>query len=278
MATPARAFRWPFPSAGRSIDPGVVQEAWREWSSTRSPGARDILLQRYIHLVRYMANRLASALPPAVDADDLVSAGAAGFLAALEAFDPTLGVDFSVYALTRIRGAMVDSIREMDSVSRRARRRLRDLERALSGLEHELSRPPTDEEAAARLGVPVEVFQDLLGHATAALTLSLDTVEGATGEDGRPSTYPRIADPAAEDQLAALLARERAGRLAALVRELPRAQQLVLQLHYVEELNFREIGMIMDISESRATQYHSAAILALRARMRPAAIEEETLR
>jgi RNA polymerase sigma factor for flagellar operon FliA len=255
-----------------------VEAAWREWLATRSPRARDTLIQRYIHLVRYMAGRLGRALPPAVDGDDLVSAGAMGFLAALEGFEPALGVDFSVYALTRIRGAMVDFIREMDPLGRAARRRLRALERVMVDLEQELSRPPTDEEAASRLGLSLDAYHDLLGQATAAFTLSLDTVESAGDREGPPATHARVADTATDDPLAALLKRDRAEHVAALVADLPPAQQLVLQLHYVEELNFREIAMVMDISESRATQYHSAAVLALRTRTRTVPLKEEAAR
>jgi RNA polymerase sigma factor FliA len=268
---PARQFRWPFQSAGKALPSEVVEAAWREWHAARAPAARDTLVERYIHLVRYMANRLSRALPPAVEIDDLVSAGAVGFLHALESFDPSHGVEFSVHALTRIRGAMVDFIRQIDPLGRVTRSRLRAIERALTLLEQELSRPPTDEEAAHRLGMPLDTYHGLLTHATAAVTLALDRVESAGDDDGDPTPRARIADVGTADPLSALLGKDGAGRLAALVGALSPAQQLVLHLHYVEELNFREIAMVMDISESRATQHHSAAILALRGTVRAGA-------
>jgi RNA polymerase sigma factor for flagellar operon FliA len=267
---PSRAFRWPFQTAGRTLATESVEAAWQRWRAERAPEARDVLVQRYIHLVRYMANRLSRALPPSIDNDDLVSAGVMGFLAALDGFDPSHGVDFSTYALTRIRGAMVDFIREIDPVGRVTRRRLRALEQALTSLEQELSRAPSDEEASERLGVSLDEYHRLLSHATAASTVSLERVEGDGPDDG-DGRRARVPDRATPDPLACLLERDSADQVADLVAGLSAAQQLVLHLHYVEELNFREIAMVLDISESRATQHHSAAVLALRARMRAAA-------
>jgi RNA polymerase sigma factor for flagellar operon FliA len=259
-----RSFRWPFPSAGRSIGPEAIEAAWREYRARRSEAARDTLLQRYIHLVRYMASRVSRALPPSIDVDDLISAGVIGFLAALDGYDPKHGTDFSVYALTRIRGAMVDFVREIDPIGRVTRRRLRQAEQTLNQLEQQLSRPPTDEEAARHLGMSIDAYHALMAQGAAAMTLSLDHVETDGEDEGDPVVRARIADPAGKDALTHLVEKESASDVAALVAALSASQQLVLHLHYVEELNFREIGMVMDISESRAGQLHTAAVLALR--------------
>jgi RNA polymerase sigma factor for flagellar operon FliA len=275
---PPRAFRWPFQSAGRALPAEAVDEAWRRWHAERAPEARDVLVQRYIHLVRYMSNRLARALPPTVETEDLVSAGVMGFLAALEAFDPAHGVEFPTYALTRIRGAMVDFIREIDPVGRVTRRRLRALEQALAELEQELARSPSDAEAAARLGISLDEYHRLLAHATAASAVSLDRLEGDGTDDGAGPRRARLPDVSSPDPLARLLERDSADRVAELVGGLSAAQQLVLHLHYVEQLNFREIAMVMDISESRATQHHTAGVLALRKRLRRASEQTEALR
>jgi RNA polymerase sigma factor for flagellar operon FliA len=275
----ARPFRWPFQSVGKALPREAVEAAWQDWQASRSPAARDTLVQRYIHLVRYMAGRLSRALPPSIEIDDLVSAGAVGFISSLESFDPSHGVDFSVYALTRIRGAMVDFVREIDPVGRVTRRRLRAVEQALSDLQQELARPPSDDEAAGRLGISIDGYHDLMSQATAAMTLSLERVESDGDEEGDPVTRARVADAATKDPLTQLLNKDTGDRVATLVSELSSAQQLVLHLHYVEELNFREIAMVMDISESRATQHHSAAVLALRARVASGnAMAEEALR
>ncbi len=265
---PRSAPRWPYQSAGKNVRPEAVEAAWQAYRASRSPEARDTLVQRYIHLVRYMAGRLSRTLPPTVEFDDLVSAGVVGFLGALDSFDPAHGTDFSVYALTRIRGAMVDFVREIDPIGRVTRRKLREMERALAELEQELSRPPSDAEAATRLGISVDAYHELLSQATAAMTLSLERVESDGEDEGDPVTRAWVPDTATKDPLAELAERDDVTRLRSLVSALSQAQQLVLHLHYVEELNFREIAMVMDISESRATQLHSAAVLALRGQAR----------
>lgn len=269
---PRTASRWPFQSRGKAVQPEAVEAAWRDYRASRSPEARDTLVQRYIHLVRYMSGRLTRTLPPSVEFEDLVSAGVMGFLGAVDGFDPSHGVDFSVYALTRIRGAMVDFVREIDPIGRVTRRKLREAERILADLEQELSRPPADTEAAARLGLSLEAFHGLMGHASAAVPLSLERGESEGSEDGEGGVQDWVADTATKDPLRAFEDRDGAERLQAMVSGLSRAQQLVLHLRYVEELNFREIAMVMDVSESRATELHAAALTALRARAgRPAA-------
>jgi RNA polymerase sigma factor for flagellar operon FliA len=255
--------RWPFRSSGRAVRPEAVEAAWDEYRASRSPAARDVLVQRYLHLVRYMGGRLSRTLPPAVEFEELVSAGVMGFLAALDGYDPSHGTDFSVYALTRIRGAMVDFVREIDPVGRVTRRKLRELDRVVAELERELSRPPSEEEAAGRLGIGVQAYRSLLAHSAAA-TLSLERLEHEGDEDGESSGHARIPDTATADPFEALERRHRAEQLQELVAELSAAQQLVLHLRYVEELNFREIAMVMDVSESRATELHTAALQALR--------------
>src|SRR2546427_4185045 len=257
---PRKASRWPFQSAGKAVRPEAVEAAWKEYRATGSPEARQTLMQRYNHLVRYMAGRLGRTLPPSGEFDDLVSTSVVGFLGALDTFDPRHGTDFSVYALTRIRGSMVDVVRQ--------------IERTLTDLEREMSRPPSDSEAAARLGISIDNYHELLSRARAAMTLSLEWVESEGDDDGEPVTRAWIPDPATKDPLASLMDKDSVGRLAALVGALPPAHQLVLHLHYVEELNFRAIAMVMDISESRATQLHTAAVLALRGQVKTGRLQQ----
>src|SRR6266571_4856279 len=202
---PRKASRWPFQSAGKAVRPEAVEAAWKEYRATGSPEARETLMQRYIHLVRYMAGRLGRTLPPSVEFDDLVSTGVVGFLGALDTFDPRHGTDFSVYALTRIRGAMVDFVREIDPIGRVTRRRLRQAEQALNQLEQQLSRPPTDEEAARHLGVSIDAYHALMAQGAAAMTLSLDHVETDGEDEGDPVVRARIADPAGKDALTHLV-------------------------------------------------------------------------
>jgi RNA polymerase sigma factor for flagellar operon FliA len=274
MRAQARVFHWPFETAGTAVSPEAVETAWREYSETGSSEARDVILDRYLHLVRYMAHRLRRTMPHSIEADDLIAAGAEGLLGAVDRFDPRQGTDFAVYALTRIRGAMVDFVRGIDPVGRVTRRRLREAGRVLSTLAQDLGHAPSNAEAAERLGLSLDRYHGLRSLEAAGTTLSLDRVDDH--DDGHTApTGTRMVDLSERDPLSRVLASERARNLADLVAGLPPAQRLVLQLYYVEELNFREIAMVMDLSESRATQLHTAAVRTLRAR-RPVPSREDT--
>jgi RNA polymerase sigma factor for flagellar operon FliA len=264
MKAVSQTYRWPFETAGRAVNREEVDAAWIAYRTNPSGEARDVIVERYIHLVRYMARRLGRALPPSVDPDDLVGAGLEGFLGAVDRFDPEQGTDFSVYALTRIRGAMVDFVREIDPVGRTTRRRLREAGRAVAALEQDRGHEISDAEAAEHLGLSMDRYHELMTFQAAGSPLSLERLEGGDEDNRGAAAHGRLADHSEGDALGHVLDSERAYDVAALVSGLPRGQQLVLQLYYVEDLNFREIAMIMDISESRATQLHTAAVQALR--------------
>jgi len=255
MKAVSQTYRWPFETAGKAVSREEVDAAWTAYRTRPTAEARDVIVERYIHLVRYMARRLGRALPPSVDADDLVGAGIEGFLGAVERFDPDQGTDFSVYALTRIRGAMVDFVREIDPVGRTTRRRLREAGRAVAALEQDRGREISDAEAAEHLGLSMDRFHELMTFQAAGSPLSLERLEGGDEDHRGAASQGRLADRSEGNAL---------GQVLESVSGLPRGQQLVLQLYYVEDLNFREIAMIMDISESRATQLHTAAVQALR--------------
>ncbi len=267
----AATFHWPFETAGKAVPPEAVAAAWREYRATRSEAGRETLMQRYIHLVRYMASRLARTFPPSVETEDLISAGVLGFLRALDSYDPGFGTDFSVYALTRIRGAMVDFVREGDPIGRVTRRRLRDAARTVADLEQELGHQPSQGETATKLGLSVEAYHRLLVYANTAAVVSLEHLEGEGDDEGHIIIRSRVPDTRTSDPLRRLVDKEAVAGLASLVARLSTVHQLVLHLHYAEELNFREIAMVMDISESRATQLHAAAMSSLKNRAGAAA-------
>jgi RNA polymerase sigma factor FliA len=265
MGSETRVFRWPFDTAGIAVRPEAVDVAWHRYRESGSPEARDVILDRYLHLVRYMVQRLVQSMPHSIEADDLVAAGTEGLLGAVDRFDPGQGTDFAVYALTRIRGAMMDFVRAMDPIGRVIRRRLRDAGRALSTLEQDLGHAASNAEAADRLGLSLDRYHGLRSLEAAGTTVSLDRVDD---HDDRhtASAGTSMIDLSEIDPLSRALASEQVRKLADLVAGLPPVQRLVLQLYYVEDLNFREIAMVMDLSESRATQLHTAAVRTLRAR------------
>src|SRR5436309_13529826 len=151
-----------------------VPQLWRDYQSNRSVEIRNQLVEIYLPLVKYNAERIWSRLPDGVELDDLISAGIFGLMDAIEAFDLNRGVKFETYCVPRIRGAMLDELRTMDWVPRLVRSKANKLEDARKTLEAELGRPPRPEELAGRLGVPLEQFDDLVGEATAVNLVSLN--------------------------------------------------------------------------------------------------------
>ncbi|MGH7331164.1 MAG: sigma factor-like helix-turn-helix DNA-binding protein, partial [Candidatus Rokuibacteriota bacterium] len=165
----------------------------------------------------------------------------------------------------------VDFVRQVDPIGRVTRRRLRDAARILGDLEQELGHQPSQWETATKLGLSVDTYHQLLTYSNTSAMLSLEQLERDSDDEGHTTPRSRIPDTRAHDPLRGLVDKETEAAVAAMVASLSTVHQLVLHLHYVEELNFREIAMIMDISESRTTQLHAAAVTALRKRADAAA-------
>lgn len=263
-------------TAARS-DPAITEAAeeaaWRAWRFGRSAEARERLVRRHVHLVRYMAHRLSRTVPLSVELDDLIGAGAIGLLEALDTFDPARAARFTSFALTRIRGAMLDFLRALDPLGRARRGQLRRARAAAAALARELGRAPTESEVAAEIGLDLGTYRALVATAAASAPVSLDLPDDTRDDDPDDARKPlgaRVADPTAPDPLEHAETRQAAARLRARVAELPPGHQLILHLHYVEELNFREIAMVLDVSESRTIQLHAQALRALARRLPPA--------
>jgi RNA polymerase sigma factor for flagellar operon FliA len=238
------------------------------WVRLRSGdrGARDELVVKYAPLVKYVIGRMAISLPAAMDSDDVLSAGTVGLLHAVDRFDPEQGVRFETYALQRIRGAIIDTIRSLSPLSRGAGRRARLLDETTAGLAQRLGRAPTQEELARELGVDkVELGRMLLESAHVIVSL-----DGGGGDDENDVQSLRdvLHDPdqAGTDEL--VEENELVERLGAAIDNLPPRDRLVLNLYYHEELTLKEISRVIDVSESRVSQIHTAAVLKLRGLLR----------
>ncbi|WP_435104292.1 RNA polymerase sigma factor FliA [Arhodomonas sp. AD133] len=220
----------------------------------------DDLLVRHAPLVRRIAHHLANRLPPSVQLEDLIQAGMVGLLEAARQFDAGQGASFQTYAGIRIRGAMLDEIRRLDWTPRSVHRRSREAGEVIQALEHELGREPRDAEVAQRLGVSLDEYHATLTDAASARLFSIDQEDPTTGE----AHEPQGDGPSPQDVLA-----DRGFRadLAAAVAKLPEREQLVMQLYYDEELNLREIGEVLSVSESRISQIHGKIMLKLRAHL-----------
>jgi RNA polymerase sigma factor FliA len=239
------------------------RELFREYRRTRTPAVREALVERHLPLVKYAATWVAGRLPSHLRLDDLYSAGMLGFLDAIEHYDPERGVPFSAYAAPRIRGAILDELRRVDCVPRRVRRRLRDAQRTMDQLSHELDRAPTEEEMAARMGVDVAEYQRLLGEG-----VTLVSLDDAMRDDDRLATFDALVDGSLPSPLGALEVREQRRWLGRLIDGLPERERQVLALYYYEELTMQDIGAVLGVTESRVSQIHSGAVLRLRTALR----------
>ncbi len=245
----------------------TAAKSWEAYVRTQSPELREQLLMEYLPMVRRLATRFLGTLPKSVRLDDLVSAGVMGLLASIDNFDPTLGIKFETYAMTRIRGAMVDSLRELDWVPRSIRQKARKLEQAVDQITRKVGRSPEDAELAEHLGLNVEEYRELLDEVNVAVLLSLDdTLKGQDGSESYLSdSTPDHTTNGHDEQLEEQEVRD---LLVDGLRDMPEQERLVVALYYYEELTLKEIGEILGLTESRVSQIHSKALLVLRARVR----------
>jgi RNA polymerase sigma factor for flagellar operon FliA len=223
-------------------------------------GLRDQLIMDYSPLIRFVAQRIASRLPSNIDIEDLISSGVIGLMDAIEKYDPSRDNKFKTYAEFRIRGAILDELRSQDWVPRSVRDKAKRLDRTSQDLEQKFGRKPTDEELSQALGMAMEEFFDMNAKVRGVQLLSIDDFGGTNGNSERRSLLDSLENPNSKNPFTHL--RNEAARdiLRKHIDELPEKQKLVLQLYYFEELNLKEIGKIMEVTESRVSQLHTQAI------------------
>jgi RNA polymerase sigma factor for flagellar operon FliA len=245
-----------------------LKELWKRYKVAADQRARERLVVAYAPLVKYVAGRLSSGLPAHVEEADLISYGLTGLISAIERFDLTREIKFETYAITRIRGAIIDELRMLDWVPRSVRARARDIERANTKLEARLHRAPTDEEVAAELNISVSEFQDSLvqiSHSTIVALDELWTVSDSGGD--QVSLLDTLPDRGAPDPQMLVDQGEMRTRIADAIAALPDREKLVIALYYYENLTLREIGEVLGVTESRVSQLHTKAVLRLRSKL-----------
>lgn len=247
----------------------TIADTWTEFVTTRRSDLRDELITAYTPLVRFVVGRLGIPATSLLEADDLMSYGMIGLINAIDRFDPTRGIHFEAFATSRIRGAVIDSLRALNWLPRSAVARVRQIENALAELEQHLGRPPTEEEAAAEMNISLARYRQMSLEASVML-LSLDAPLSnlsATQDEGIASLSDLLEDsgtPGPADQVEQC---ELVAQLASAVDALPGRERLLLSLYYQEELTMKEISKILQVSESRVCQLHMQAILRLRSMM-----------
>jgi len=228
---------------------------------------RERLILDYAPTIKYLAQRLASRLPPSVALDDLVNAGVIGLIDAIEKYDPRRDNTFKTYAEFRIRGAMLDAVRSLDWVPRSVRQKERALAQAYATLEHTLGRAARDEEVASLLGIDLETFDAWLTQVRGVSLVSLDA-PGMGMPDGESLTVlDLVSADAAQGPAQLVQEQQRTALLAEAIDALPQQEKVVIALYYHEELTMKEIGQVLDITESRVSQIHTKAILHLRSKL-----------
>ncbi len=262
---PASAAAKPAQSAAQANQQAINRELWTRYAETRDPALRERLILQYAPLVKYVMGRLAISLPAILDYEDILSYGTIGLIEAVERFDQDKGVKFETYAISRVRGSIIDALRSLDRLPRSVRQKAKDADAAITKLTVDLGREPTDAEVAASLGV---ALKDHLQHIVDAswITISLDSVGLSDADDDAPGEMA-VADPDAEEIGADLERDELIGELAEAIRELLEREQLVLSLYYKDELTMREVSKVLGISESRVCQLHARALSRLRSGM-----------
>ncbi len=225
----------------------------------------------YSPLVKYVAGRMSSGLPAHVEEADLISYGLEGLINAIERFDVEREIKFETYAITRIKGQIIDALRSLDWVPRSVRARAREIERAHAKLEHRLHRTPTDEEMAAEMNITLDEFQNVLLDIANSSVLALDDLWTFADPEGgsQVSVLDTIKDPSGIDPEAEAASSELKDRLADAIESLPERERLVIALYYYENLTLREIGEVLGVTESRVSQLHTKAVIGLRSRFRP---------
>src|SRR5437867_8668663 len=237
-----------------------VQQLWREYKTEPTIELRNQLVERFLPLVKYNAERIWSRLPEGVDLDDLISAGVFGLMDAIEAFDLERGVKFETYCVPRIRGAMLDELRTMDWVPRLVRSKASKLEEARRTLEAAYGRPPHPEEMASKLGISLEELNKLMGDATAVSLVSLNKKWYETDSYKDVREIDILEDKKAEDPTHRLQNRD---LMRLVTRGLNRNERLIIILYYYEDMTMKEIGATLDLSESRVSQMHSSIVARL---------------
>lgn len=251
---------------GDAMNPGI--KAYQEDAYTKRKRQEE-LVRKYAPLVKKVAYRLVHRLPPSVDVEDLMAVGTMGLLHAIENFDAAKGTRFEAYAEFRIKGAMLDELRSYDFMSRSARGKTNKLEKAQRRLETRLGRSPTTAELAEETGLDPDEIDSLLAQSTHVAFLTLEDL-GAVPADQTEIPSELLTNAAPEDPFGHAFFQELREQVYQALESMPERLKLVMSLYYYNELNFKEIGRVLDVTESRISQLHSEAIRFLRKKLRKA--------
>ena len=235
---------------------------------------REAVVVEYSPMVKYVANRIALRLPPHIEVEDLISVGILGLIDAIEKYDPTRGAKFKTYAEFRVRGAILDELRSMDWVPRSIRQKASQIDAVVQKLQAKFGRLPEDEEVAKELGISLDQFFDTLNETRSMPVLSLDDLNIVKETGGQQSLLDCLAGKVDSDPQVQFRLNELKEIIAKTIDTLPEKERLVISLYYYKELTMSEIGVVLNVTESRVSQIHSKTMFRLRTKLKAFVAEE----
>ncbi|MDR2510326.1 MAG: RNA polymerase sigma factor WhiG [Spirochaetaceae bacterium] len=253
---------------GRSLlEEYTEEELWKKYRVSKDIKIRDAFIRQYAPLVKYVAGKVAIGMPHNVEFDDLVSCGFFGLLDAIEKYDPEKVVQFKTYAVTRIRGAIFDELRATDWVPRSVRQRTREIEEAIAALEAQYGRPATDSEIAEYLKMDMTDYNKMMRQITSTSILSLNDVWFSGDENDKVSIGETIESPKGLEP-ETMVERDEIRRVVIdIINQLPDKEKKIIVLYHYEDLTLKEIGQVLEITESRVSQLHTKAMLRIRSKL-----------
>ena len=254
------------------IDPKKYEETdeqvlWVEYKKAREPKLREYFIKKYAPLVKYVAGKVAVGMPHNVEFDDLVSYGTFGLLDAIEKYDPTKEVKFKTYAMTRVRGGIFDELRNVDWIPRSIRQKAKQVEKIILELENRMGRTAEDEEIAHELDIDIEEFHDLMSKISGTSLISLNDVWHGNDENEEMVFVDTLESPEALNPDTIVEREEIKNMIVECIKKLPDREKKVIVLYYYEDLTLKEIGEVLEVTESRVSQLHTTAIMRLRGRL-----------
>jgi RNA polymerase sigma factor for flagellar operon FliA len=253
--------------ADNALEQKTEEELWQEYHQNRDPKIREAFIKQYAPLVKYVAGKVAVGMPHNVEFDDLVGFGVFGLLDAIDKFDPDKNVKFKTYAVTRIRGAIFDELRSIDWVPRSVRQTTREVEESIGSLEAQLGRTATDQEIASSMGMNENEFHKTMMKISGTSILSLNDVWFSGDENDKVSIGESIESPSSLNPDVIVEKDEIKRVIVEAINELPDKEKKILVLYYYEDLTLKEIGQVLEVTESRVSQLHTKAILRLRSKL-----------
>ena len=237
-------------------------------NATRFPRDGEDLILKYGPIIKFIANRVAIRLPSHIDVDDMFNTGVLGLMDAVEKFDPERGVKFETYAEFRIKGAMLDELRALDWVPRSVRNIATCLEKNKAEAEKKLGRPANDEELAAAMDIETDQLHEFVSRVGSLSLISMDMTGRSNDNDSKRSLLDFLADGEDKTPLEILKLGELRDILANHIELLSEREKQVISLYYYDEMNMKEIGTVLDLTESRVSQIHTKAIMRLKRKLR----------